>query len=559
MRNRIDNFRIYSLTSLVLKKYVKKSLFLRSNLVFSVIARNSTMRKVLLALFLITTALAADDDPLFLYKKGLEAYEAQRFSEAKKLFESFVVTKPYEYEVRDAFFNIAAIQRRNKKYLDAISTYNLIQKRYPTSRYRKINLFYLGESYFKILIRHRAFYYLNEYLKKDRLPNRNLDLKIRTHNYLATIAKSKHRWKETIEHHQKSILLLSKYKKKNNFLSLKHVYHDMGLIYARHLKNQKLAYANIQKYIQLGGKVDSRLKFILRKIQFLRLNKNKLPDQNIADIKVDGDDIYIATWGAGLVRYTRSSDKYERLGLPSSQLRNIFVTFDLLFITSFDGIFMFDKKSDLSRRLIDGEVFSLVQKVIKDDRYLYFSTLTEGVIKYDLFRKTHETLGSNSYLKTNQVYSMAANTKYLAFGTLTKGVVLLNKQTNKKIYINKENNLLNGNNVKALLIDGRYLWIGIHKHGVYRYDMEQNKIKKYKIEAAYPTVIARREHEIWVGTSGHGIFIFDRKTEKVKNLRAIEGLSSNDISHIQVEGDYVWIGYLEAGIDIFYEPLRTAN
>ena len=72
-------------------------------------------------------------------------------------------------------------------------------------------------------------------------------------------------------------------------------------------------------------------------------------------------------------------------------------------------------------------------------------------------------------------------------------------------------------------------------------------------------MIARREHEIWVGTSGHGIFIFDRKTEKVKNLRAIEGLSSNDISHIQVESDYVWIGYLEAGIDIFYEPLRAAN
>ena len=330
MRNRINNFRIYSLTSFVLKKYLKKSLFLRNNSVFSVIARNSTMRKVLLVLFLITTALTADDDPLFLYKKGLRAYEARRFSEAKKLFESFVVTKPYEYEVRDAFFNIAAIQRRNKKYLDAISTYNLIQKRYTTSRYRKINLFYLGESYFKILIRHRAFYYLNEYLKKDRLPNRNIDLKIRTHNYLATIAKSKHRWKETIEHHQKSILLLSKYKKKNNFLSLKHVYHDMGLIYARHLRNQKLAYTNIQKYIQLGGKVDSKLRFILRKIQFLRLNTNKLPDQNIADIKVDGDDIYIATWGAGLVRYTRSSDKYERLGLPSSQLRNIFVTFDLL-------------------------------------------------------------------------------------------------------------------------------------------------------------------------------------------------------------------------------------
>ena len=158
------------------------------------------MRRLFFSLILITAAISADDDPLFLYKKALKAYEAKNFSEAKKLFESFVVTKPYEYEVRDAFFHIAAIQRRNKKYLDAISTYNLIQKRYPTSRYRKVNLFYLGESYFKIFIRHRAYYYLNEYLKKDRLPNKNLDLKIRTHNYLATIAKSKRQWKETITH-----------------------------------------------------------------------------------------------------------------------------------------------------------------------------------------------------------------------------------------------------------------------------------------------------------------------------------------------------------------------
>lgn len=109
------------------------------------------------------------------------------------------------------------------------------------------------------------------------------------------------------------------------------------------------------------------LRLVLRKISLRRIDKlNGLDDNSIADIRVDGDDVYIATWGAGLVRYTRSADKLEKIRLPSPQLRGLYADFDELYVTSFDGVYRYSKKTGKTESLSDeAGALKLGQKRLK--------------------------------------------------------------------------------------------------------------------------------------------------------------------------------------------------
>ena len=158
----------------------------------------------------------------------------------------------------------------------------------------------------------------------------------------------------------------------------------------------------------------------------------------------------------------------------------------------------------------------------------------------------------NSFIGSKYIYSLAADHRYLVFGTLDKGLIIYNKKSKKAVYLDKKR--LGGNNIKAALIDGRFVWIGVHKHGVYKYDLNRRKIYKMDWKIPYPSTLTKREHEIWVGSSGNGIFLYDQKKDKVEKIRAVEGLSSNEIHLIEIEGDYIWIGYLDSGVDLLYRP-----
>jgi len=500
----------------------------------------------------------AEEDPLKNFHSGRQAFEKNRFKTAEKYLKKFIRLNPYEYEVRDAYYYRAVIARKNKDYLKSISLLNILVKRFPHSRYRKIVYYYLGENYYKLVIYNRAEINLQQYLKLEKEPGKNIREKINANMKLALIYKDRLFWQKAVDNYHAALLLNEKLKKVSSTdkKKLRYTYYQLGMLYADKIKDKKLAYYYLQKYLSKGGKKSTSVKYGVRRISIRHLGKNEgLPDDTIADIKVDGDDVWIATWTGGLMRYSRSTDRMQKIRLPSDHIRSLYVDHDKVYITSYDGIYIYNKKNSRPTELGNSKrLFSLAQKVIKDDRFLYFSTLLKGVIKYDIYRKTIVVLDKTSFLGTNMVYSMAANHRYLAFGTLYKGAIVIDKKKNKTHYINKSNGLLKGNNIKALLIDGRYIWIGVHSHGIYRYDLERRKSRFYNWGVPYPTIITKRNKEIWIGSSGHGIRIFNQESEKVEKLRAIEGLSSNEINLIQIENDYAWIGYLDKGIDILYRP-----
>ena len=515
----------------------------------------------------VSSSITAVPDHTVKYFKALNLFNSQRFKDAAKFFEEFINEEPFEYEVRDAIFYLGEIHRKQGDCDNAVSYYNKLSSRYPHSRYRT-TLFYLyGECYFKLNLVSRATESFQAYLANGGDPSANPAYFINTNQYLAKISEIYRNWKDAVNYYHESLLILDPYMKKSGkdiklYTSLKEqkrdIYYALGLLYSDKFFNQELAHTYLTGSIELGQPVNAPLGFLLRRLTILHIGKeNGLPDDAISDLVVDGDDVWISTWGGGLIRFSRSTGKYTAIPLPSSQLRNLYVDFEHVYISSYDGIFIFDKKSSRSFQLSrDEKAFTLAQKVVKDDRVMYFSTLLDGVIEYDIIRKTITSLDEKSWLGSRQVYAIDANHQYLAFGTLDNGAIIKDKVTGEMHYVNEGNKKLGGNNIKSLLIDGRFVWIGVHKFGVYRYDMKTKECKYYDWGLPYPSTFSLRGKMLWVGTSGNGIRIYDREKKSLEKLTIIEGLSSNEVHLLKMEGDYVWIGYLDKGIDILYKPVN---
>ena len=495
------------------------------------------------------------------FSEGKKNFHKHEYADAIENLRRFLREQPYAYEVRDALFYLGESYIKTGNYLEAVSHFNTLSGKFPKSKYRTVVLFKKGYCYYQLKITTKSERNLKSYLKFVKENNLKKGYRSRSHFYLGLLYKSRKEYKEAIRHLKLSLDLSQKRSRKyGSDQKIKQrqdeIYYELGVIYAKHFREKKIAFYYLKKYMKSKKDIPSSLKFTMRGLSLFHLDTAEgLPDRSISDIKVDGDDIWVSTWGGGLVRFSRSSEKFERVPLPSSQIRNLYIDFDRVYICTYDGIFIYDKRSGKTKPMTaQKQVFTLAQKVIKDDRYLYFSTLSRGVVRYDSVNGQIATLGKNSFLGSNRIYSITADHRYIVFGTIDSGLVIYNKKERKATYLNEEH--IDGDNVKSILLDGRFLWIGVHKHGIYKYDLERRKLRKMNWHMSYPSVIAKREHEIWVGSSGDGIRVYNQKTEQLEKIRAIEGLASNEVHLIEIETDYIWIGYLDSGIDLLYRPLE---
>jgi tetratricopeptide (TPR) repeat protein len=496
-------------------------------------------------------------DPLLKYKQGRAAFEAGRYADAQTLFNQFAKENPYEPEVRETLYYLARISATGGKYHEAIARANIALERHPMHPNRPELLVITGECLYHVEAHAKAEKTL---LSAARIVKSD-DLKYRIEKTLGFIAHEGRRREKAATHMKAALRYASRLKIKDK--DTYKIYRDLGKIYATDPLQTEAAVRYLQSAIEMAEAEKlheaSTLKLLLRKVSMRRIDKfNGLPDDTIADIRVDGDDVYVATWGGGLIRYLRSQNKLEKLRLPSSQLRGLYIDFDEIFVTSYDGVYRVSKKTgEVSPLSDESGALRLGQKTIKDDRYIYFSTLNRGLIQYDTIKRKVVTLGKSSWVGSDQVYALDADVEYLVVGTIDHGAIIYNKKTGEatRIAVNPDDaNGLRSNNVKAVLLDGRYVYLGTHNDGVYVYDMQAKKLKRLNIEAPFPSAFARREHEIFIGTSGQGIRVLNRNTNSIEKLTAIEGLSSNEVQILRIEGDFVWVGYLEKGIDVVYRP-----
>ncbi|MCX7632021.1 MAG: tetratricopeptide repeat protein, partial [Turneriella sp.] len=499
----------------------------------------------------LSWSLATANEKIEKYLRAVKAYDAQNYQTAAELFHQFIKEQPYEPEVRKAWFYLAKIAALLGNCHEAIARANITLDRYGTHPDRNELLLINAECYYQLGNHRRA----EEALGQMR-QTQDTEQKLRSELLRGYMAFEARAFSRAQKHYRAAIGLAEKLGSETK--DVLRAYAELGEILSREPQNAEAAISILSRAIILAQKVQPSLvrtlKLKLNRLTLRRLDKlHGLGDNSVADIRVDGDDVYIATWGAGLVRYMRSKDKLEKIPLPVSQLRGLFVDFDTIYIASFDGIYLLDKKSSKITTLTENnQALQLAQKIIKDDRYIYCSTLSRGLVRYDTIKKTTVILGKDSWVKSDQVYALDADVDYIAVGTIDQGALIHHKASGETIQITAGEGGLQSENVKAVLLDGRFVHIAAHNDGVYTYDLQQRKLRKIETATPFPSALAKRDHEIFIGTSGQGIWVLDRNTGKVERLSSLEGLSSNDVHTIRIEGDFLWIGYLEQGIDVLY-------
>ena len=162
----------------------------------------------------------------------------------------------------------------------------------------------------------------------------------------------------------------------------------------------------------------------------------------------------------------------------------------------------------------------------------------------------------------------------LWIGTWGKGIIRFNPQDNsiKHFHYDPQNPVgLQSNTVKAIAIDGNYVWIGTLEGGLYKLNTandsfvwdnytnqkgNENSLSDNKIISLF------KDHsgDLWVGTYGGGLNMLtkEEQTKKAANAKFIHYMNlphKNSISHnivtsiIQDKKGIIWIGTYGGGLD----------
>lgn len=512
-----------------------------------------------------------NNDRLELYKSGIQKFEEKKLEKAFVDFENFIKKYPADFDVRNAVFYMAEIRRQQKKYFDAIRYYGKLLDRYPNSKWRGRAVYRQAVCYARVGLRSRAKVQYREYLKK--FPKGRFRLMV--YYQMGELYFESRNYDKSLSYFNNALILLENIKKPDEKINklLRKVRFRMGVMYARDYRNVPRAYELLTTLRDDPGfdkKKKDSIRFILKDISFFHLSAgNGLPENTISAISFDGDDVYIGTWLKGILRFTRSTGGFKRItpkdGLVSGAVRDIFVDFHEIWVATYDGVSLYRKKDESFQDVPykDGvKPPRMLQTIFKDNRYVYFASLTGGVTRYDRVKFKFENFAGKKD-GVGSVQKITGNKKFLAFATLNGGVALYNKKAEKFIHLDKENGLP-GNTITDVLFQGKYLWIAVHGYGLKRYDWQKEEWADHPSANGenqphpYPTTLRQRGLELWVGTLGAGVRILNLQTGKWERLSVIEGLSSNEVKLIEFEEDYVWIGSLDRGITIVYRPKPDA-
>ena len=283
-----------------------------------------------------------------------------------------------------------------------------------------------------------------------------------------------------------------------------------------------------------------------------RINKDNTKEfksNNIVKVYKDyGNNIWIATQDAGIVKYNSVDKKFEDVkqinkdfGYEQYAINSIYEDNESnIWFGSKGGLIKYSKINEkvvkYKNKYYDPEslVNNSVQSVYKDREGLMWIGTYNGISilnpkeKFDYYK--NDPLDSNS-ISSNSIGGMFEDSEgNLWIGTTNDGLNKLDKDTGKikryKADPHNENSI-SSNTVYEITESKNYIWIGT-KNGLNRMDKSTGNIKKYFKEENENSLISSdikalymyEDRYLWIGTRD-GLDIFDIKEEKFINLNNI--------------------------------------
>ncbi|MEQ9304047.1 MAG: two-component regulator propeller domain-containing protein, partial [Marinoscillum sp.] len=209
---------------------------------------------------------------------------------------------------------------------------------------------------------------------------------------------------------------------------------------------------------------------------------------------------------------------------------------------------------------------NFVQSIAEDKEGNLWVGTRGGLHKYD-----PETNGFTRFKHQQNSHSLShSDVRSLTFdgeGELWIGTYNgLNKMTEMGTFtriLNAPNDpqSLSKNTIKSTFIDRKgSLWVGVYYGGINMLDETNGNFTNYKEEPlgdglsydVVSTIVEDQSGHIYIGTEGGGINFLNQVTGKIDFITSENSpLSSNNIKALYLDGEDLWVGTLNTGVDIY--------
>lgn len=291
------------------------------------------------------------------------------------------------------------------------------------------------------------------------------------------------------------------------------------------------------------------------------IQKHKLPTNNIYDILVQQNQIWIATYNSGLYVYNRNQilvKTYRRREGVKNSLTNNMVntTFEdhekNLWMGTNLGLSKYNSKSNTWQHFLQRKrkKHAVILTIIEDNN----NNIWAGGYANDLIcisSKTNKVKAIKIPYKPHKksyIYAIHKDSIFLWLGGIINGLTRYNTKNNSfKTYPLRGIQKMIGYNNDSLLIASN--------KGLCFFDKDKEKIhfinlrsmKGAKPQHAYPNitalVLSRNKKILWIGTEQDGLFCYLIQKQKLKQYTTKQGLPSNTICGIEFDHKKrLWIG-----------------
>ena len=274
--------------------------------------------------------------------------------------------------------------------------------------------------------------------------------------------------------------------------------------------------------------------------------KEGIPNDSISGIEFDGDDLWIATWSGGVIRYTRSANSltlFEQStnGLISRHIRDILLYENKAWIATVDGLCAYNKKTGVWEKTPGKLGYTGIKKLTSACSGFYAATLGKGLFKRDL-KGNWQMVFSNA----THISDLVCVSNRLIIAALNKGIYF-QKGTD---YLNVLTNL----SIKAITLYQDKLYAGTYGYGVYELSTDGGILRQLTVKdglsSDFIECIEIIGNSLFFGTLGGGVSIYKPDRNQWTRLTITDGLPSNDVMRIKREGNKIWFGTLSGGIGI---------
>jgi|WetSurSiteA1Bulk_404760.scaffolds.fasta_scaffold00012_32 PAS domain S-box-containing protein len=320
---------------------------------------------------------------------------------------------------------------------------------------------------------------------------------------------------------------------------------------------------------------------------------NENASLSVQSMVQDGSgNLYIGTWGNGLLKYERGSKRLKLCGAKASAYRSCIVRNivpygrdNLIMSTTDFGLLLCNLKSgeitDWKYREINKELNDkVVMSLYADPTGIFWiGTYYDGIIKLVPLINRFNHYGSNGFMPSVRERGgvtaiMEDSRGFLWLGTRFGGLYQVDRKTNRYKVYNRESTGINGlssSNILSLIEHdegGRQvIWIGTDGGGLNRFEpatgeftvfIRRNGSPEGPSSNSISSLLSYDNDHLLIGTRGRnlgeGLDVFNLKTRKFVNLRNNpsnpSSLSNNNILFLfRDKSGTVWVGTRNGGLN----------